>query len=266
MVDKPKITYEWVPVEKIFIESIYQRELNQNWVDKKAKEFDPRLLGVLVVSRRSNGVYAAFDGQHRCELVKIVGLKKIFCEVHHGLTVQEEAELFRLRNTTQRKVKALEIYHAEKAAGDEQSLEIESIVESIGCKIPRSGPGKLNKARNSIGAINTLKKIHARYGSNFLLLVLSLIKETWPKNGDAFRSSIIEGMAVFMHRHQTDPIFSRKRFAEKLHWVEIATIASRANARKETGGGNAAYHIADVLLEEYNKNLKTKMAKSSGGC
>ena len=58
----------------------YQRDVNMSRVRKYSKEFDWKLFGVPVVSVR-NGKFYAVDGQHRIELLKLLGIERVMCQL-----------------------------------------------------------------------------------------------------------------------------------------------------------------------------------------
>jgi hypothetical protein len=58
-----------------------------------AERFDPRLLGVLLVSKRSDTEFVVIDGRERWEALLRLGIPEAPCFVLRGLTEKREAEI-----------------------------------------------------------------------------------------------------------------------------------------------------------------------------
>ena len=74
----------------------YQRVINHKRVQDIVKKFNVHKLGTIKVSFR-DGKYHVYDGQHRLMILKIINNSKecmVPCEVHYGLTYEDEARLF----------------------------------------------------------------------------------------------------------------------------------------------------------------------------
>ena len=74
----------------------YQRDIDQKEVAYIVSNFDLHQFGVIKVSFR-DGKYYVYDGQHRITAFKIVNGNQdgfIRCEVHYGLTYEDEARYF----------------------------------------------------------------------------------------------------------------------------------------------------------------------------
>ena len=113
----------------------YQRPVLDRVVDKLVREWDPRLLTPLVVSYR-DGRYYLVDGQHRvCAMRKKNGGKDVtaLCRVYHGLTYEQEAELY---YKLDRAKGHLRLSHATKAlvesGADAEIIEIKRLLEGAG--------------------------------------------------------------------------------------------------------------------------------------
>ena len=84
----------YVEISKLNTNYSYQRNLNERRVNEIKKEFDPKLLGKITISRHSNGKLFVIDGNHRVAACKAVGAKYIDAEIIDGLSIEQEAELF----------------------------------------------------------------------------------------------------------------------------------------------------------------------------
>src|SRR5215208_1658183 len=97
----PDLPYaiEWVKVSDRLIDSNYQRSLNMSQVNRIRRDYKSHLDHPVVVSRRSNGVEAWVDGQHRGRVAEERNQEFVLALVFEGLTPQEEAELHLEMNT-----------------------------------------------------------------------------------------------------------------------------------------------------------------------
>ncbi len=80
----------WVPLGRMRVNPLAQRDLNQARVDKLVAEFDPEQLGTPVVNHRGECFYV-IDGQHRFEALKVwLGegwqSQQVQCEAYEGMS------------------------------------------------------------------------------------------------------------------------------------------------------------------------------------
>lgn len=72
----------------------WAKEPHPPLVNAIAKKFDPRLLGVLTVSKRSDTEFIVIDGRERWEALLRLGVPEAPCFVLRGLTEQREGEIY----------------------------------------------------------------------------------------------------------------------------------------------------------------------------
>lgn len=116
---------ELVRPDQITTDPRIQRPLDHNRVTAIVTSFKESALGLPLISRRADGTMVCLDGQTRIAVLrrKNLGAVPRQMQVHSGLTLPEEAELFRLHNdsknlTPQARFRAalIEGAPAEKAA------------------------------------------------------------------------------------------------------------------------------------------------------
>ena len=95
-----------------------QRTTDHAWLDKLESTWDPKKVGIIMISRRRNGECYIINGQHRV----VVSLRKdpaaiMDCEVFEGLSVEEEADLFLDYNTHQKPINVYDRYRIALKAG-----------------------------------------------------------------------------------------------------------------------------------------------------
>lgn len=135
-----------VHVDEVFADETYQRPLDKPRACKIAATWDRRLAGIVEVSDRGEGVkprYAVMDGQHRWAAAALLDIPPMLvANVHSGLTVADEADLFDRLNRERRRITTWDHWHARKGAGDAQVLNIERAVQKVGLEIssvPKDG-------------------------------------------------------------------------------------------------------------------------------
>src|SRR5512145_213860 len=124
---------------RLRVDPTIQRGLNRNRVNREVERFNPDGLGVLTVSDRGKNDLVIIDGQHRTEIVIASEGERYLlqCEVFTGLTHQEEAALFLVRNNMV-VPKAMEQFHVRITKNDPVAVYLKAIVERHGWKL---GPG-----------------------------------------------------------------------------------------------------------------------------
>jgi hypothetical protein len=192
--------YKRVPLDVLEIDDRYQRPLNKGRVAKMVKEFDERRFGVLEVSQR-NGHASVFDGQHRLEVARALGMKDVPCLVHGNLTPEEEAELFVALQRERRGVSQIDRFRARVFMSESTAVAINEIVTEAKFRIRRDGAdaGHLY----SIQAITSLEHVYERGN---LPETLALLRELWGGDTKSTDGGLIEGLSILLegYGHRLD--------------------------------------------------------------
>src|SRR5690349_10802536 len=134
--------FEKISPKNVQLDSRYQRDLDEKRANGMASAIVDDLLGVPVLSRRKSGTVIAIDGQHRITSLQKAGRNEpILCQVHEGLSLQEEADLFLKLNGQRVAVGKYDKFKASIVAKDPQALSIEKIVSDAGLRITRGPSG-----------------------------------------------------------------------------------------------------------------------------
>jgi hypothetical protein len=232
----------WVPLNKMRINPLAQRELKPARVDKLASEMDIEQLGYPTVSLRSDWYYV-IDGQHRIEAYKKwLGDgnwedQQIQCSTYDGLTEEEEAEIFLKQNDTL-SVAAFEKFRIAVKSGRPEETDIDRIVRAAGLRISRAQGG-------SISAVSTLRKVYRR-GPAVLSKTLRIV---FPAFGDAgLEAPIIEGIGLVCHRYngEVDEVTAVIKLT-KIHRGAIGLRDAAENIRLKTGNPRAHCYAAAAI-------------------
>ena len=226
----------------------YQRPVLDRAVDKLVREWDPRLLTPLVVSYR-DGRYNLVDGQHRvCAMRKKNGGKDVtaLCRVYHGLTYEQEAELYYMLDQTRGK---LRLGHATKAlvesGANAEIIDVKQRIEDAGftwaLDRPTGEPFEIAATRAVINAYRLL-------GGAAFSRMLGLIAGAWHGTPSSLKGSIFSGMALFVKTYETELV--DQTFIKRLSAVDPDEIIRRGKVDFSTN--KAALRFARVILSKYN--------------
>ena len=243
-----------IPLNMIQTE-IYQRVLNMKNVNKIVKEFNPAKLGVLVVSKRSDGTYAVLDGQHRLTALRRLGYTVTNCIVLEGMSLQEEADYFRRQNENKQNLRIADTFKASLFAEDGESLEIKRLMDKHGFRFGKSG------SPMCICAIGALQTIIRTYNVQTLENVLRSIAGTWAADSTILRREMLAGLAEFWYRFADKVPHARfeQRMANRAPAAMYQELTMRTKGR--TGptlafNKNNRFACCGVLVDNYNHKLR----------
>jgi hypothetical protein len=246
--------YESLPINSLFIDPTYQRDINHGKIKEWGKNFDDSLIGAIEVAERSNGTYAILDGQHRWHLLKSKNYKTVPCLVHSEMTVQEEALKFKELNANINRLSELEKFWAMIGACNSKHLEIMNLISKNGLSVARRSGSKSSQCYQ-IAAIGKIMMIEKTYGNHILDNTLSFVTNVWPGNGYSLKGLILEGVAIFLYRHLRNVKFNLKNAQKKFSILNTEIVLAKARDKSKLYGSGVQYNIADLLAEAYNKGL-----------
>lgn len=112
-----------VPVTLFAICDEYQRPVDAKHVDTLAKDFNKTYANCIVASYRE-GKFYIIDGQHRYHAALIKGIKSLACIIVTGLTVKDEAKMFKELNINHKKPDPYKLFKANICNGDMSDPEV----------------------------------------------------------------------------------------------------------------------------------------------
>lgn len=244
----------WVPLNKIKINPVAQRELKQYRVDHLVASLDLDQIGNPVVNER-DGWFYCIDGQHRIEALRQFGFvdETIQCWTHVGLTEAEEAERFDLLNDTLA-VDSLAKFRVRVTAGREREVDIDRIVRLNGMCVSR------DEIPGAIGAVKTLERIYDRSGANTLARTITLAHKSYGDPG--LSAAVLDGLGLLCQRYNGD--LNDDQAVAKLGKVAGGVnglLGQAENLRRKTG--NAKGHcVAAAAVEIINRGKGGKKLPS----
>lgn len=237
----------WIPLDKVRINPLAQRDLNQSRVDKLVAEFDPEQLGAPTVNIRG-GHYYVIDGQHRIEALKTwLGddweKQQAQCFCYDGMSETEEAETFLKLNDTLG-VNAYAKFRVAVQAGRADESEINRIVQQCGLRVSQ------DKSNGSVSAVGTLVRIFRRSDPQTLARALLIIRDAY---GDAgLEATVIDGLSLVCQRYngQLDDSTLVTRLS-KAH-AGVAGLLNKAEVLRQQTGNPKGHCVAAAAVEIHN--------------
>lgn len=252
---------EWLDVSTLKVDPEYQRELSAPWVRRIAREFDPDVLGVLVVSRRENGDVYVVDGQHRVAAIMEMGWhdQRVPCNVYEGLSLSDEAKIFWKPQTSRKYLSPGPRFRARLMAGEPTALRIREIVEENGFSVAVNEGGA--GPEGSISAVAALEHVHL-HGEGKLDEVMGLIRDGYLDSGERIGLQIISGLGTFCTKYRGH--YDRDRLVKILRENTQAGIAALGKDIARVTGAQRRHGYGMAILKLYNMRLQHNRLPSWG--
>lgn len=242
------VTIRLIPLGDLSVDHRYQVPISKHRVAEIKREFDPLYMPPLTVSLRHDGKMPILDGQHRREALVELGFESATCEVLEGLTYEQEAQIFAVRNQKRRKPKALQIFNAFVEADIHPFAGISRTADGYGYSIPRS-------ATSDPKCICCPDALLTVYSWGNLQKTLSVLKGSWYGERDSTRGDVILGIAAFLKnwREVEPPELIRKLTVEHLSGTGLASLfTSASNTQKISRDKRLWAHFLHELWASYN--------------
>lgn len=218
------------------------KRIRQNW--------EPKATGRITVSKRPDGRLVVIDGMHRVEAAPPDFVFR--CDVHEGLTFEEECDLFRKLNTT-RVRSAFDDFDKGVKAGDPECIEIAGVVAGRGLKIgPVPSDGR-------VAAVASLRNVYKSVGADGLDRTLGIVTEAWGPRADALDGKIIQGIGqlVASQNGALDDAALVKKLSK--YAGGPTGLLGAAKGLKAMRPGTLPGHVASITLDLYNHGRRKKL-------
>lgn len=253
MAHKPEVAQ--VPLNLLIIDPAVQRPLDKKKADKIAAELNLDAIGLICVSRRDSGAYSVIDGQHRAEALRTAGFvtDSVECEIFHGLTLADEAAMFRLRNN-RTAVQKVDLFRVRVIEGDAVAVAINDMLARHGWQVG------LSSKDGWIGAIEALESVWlADPNGNPPAAERAIvsISAAWGHGAAGVDRSIVAGLGALYVRYGADA--NSGDIVERLAKMPGGPkhLIGRARGLRDFIGGRMSSAVAEIVVEEYNRRRKT---------
>ena len=255
--EKPDPYIAALPVDQLFADHTYQRELDEHRVQKMAANYRIALVGIVEVSQRAEDSYAILDGQHRWATVRDVHFldprtQHLACRVHTGLTIAEEAALYHQLNTTRRQLTGWDRWLARRGAGDPLVAQIEELAARHGYTVGmREAPGVLRapKAAENVVTLGAIALLDE---------VLGVVRAAYGDDQSGLDAAILYGLGHVLHAYTRDEL-DVARLVEVLAGIVPRQLTARAAAVREIHKGTNDRLTAHVIVDRYNASKGPKL-------
>jgi hypothetical protein len=250
-----KTTIQQIPIDQIYLGK-YQKRLSKKRVADIVAKFNPNRMRPIEVSLR-DGKYWCWDGQHRLAAYKQMGFDTIQCQVHHGLTYEDEARLFAEQQDNVGSITTAHKFNALKEAGDPQTLRIIKKCSEYGFTVHPTKPGGKN-----IRSIKTLQNIEKSLGINRLGDIVWIMRSAWDHSPESTHEDIIGGLAMFMKRYlypeDTSKEYELNNAIINRLYDCLSTVEAKKLLQESTKfyGYSGNKRVALAMVELYNKRLR----------
>lgn len=227
-----------------------QRGLKKARVAKMAADFRPEALGVLTTSARSDGMIHIIDGQHRYETAKTVDYTgKIPTKEYVGLTLDQEAALFRLLNATE-KVGPIDQFLVACVEGRPESVALARYLAENGWSVASTS------RRGGLSAIRSLERVYS-ISPVAAARTIAVLTTAYGHEPDAVQGSMLEGLGRMLAKYGDDVDLNdlSKRLAASPGGVNA--LLGHARGLKISRTGNLSAQVAHCIVDIYNKSRRT---------
>lgn len=163
--------YENLKVRKLKIDSQVQGSLQVKRVNNIVQNFDAKFVGTIVVSKRESGEYFVMDGFHRSTALKRLNIEDAFCEIHEGLTLEDEAQYYLAYNKHRKNPRAVDDYKVSITAGVPEVIAVDSILKELEIEVSES----------EFRSPKALLDMHKNYGLEIAKNSIELYADAWGK-------------------------------------------------------------------------------------
>ena len=247
--------YDYMFIEPKYLRAdpSYQRVIDHARVDKIVKNFNANLFNEPKVSKRNDGFYYIFDGDHSvaAHMMKFGKDAPIKCKVFYGLTPEQEMKLFVQQNGISKIPTRIEKLRALNNYNDPEVTDMVESAKIAGITIDFTSEPAVNK----IAAVDTAFSIYKAIGRSNFINLLCVIKNIWFGDAESYKGVILKGFA-YLYKHCAEQMtnISNKDLTNALRGWPISKIIERANTLQ----GSADRRYAIAIVERYNRNKRSK--------
>ncbi|MCX5559955.1 ParB/RepB/Spo0J family partition protein [Streptomyces sp. NBC_00038] len=262
---KPQYAYELpahkvdygkeVAVSDLKIDPQAQRTLNEGRAQRIADNIVPEAIGLIMVSQRDDGEKYIVDGQHRHRACQLAGIPTVKTEIHHGLTLDQEAILFLIKNRESHKPRPIDEYHVGLTGGVPLFVHTDRVLKKHGLILGST-------STNGVGAVSGVLRITERFGAPVLDRTLWVAEAAFDRSPETWDGMILGGIGQFLGRWgdiAEDKELARKMLAmgTAVKWrAEILSRSSRGGFNN-SGTGSRVTTAYRLVIQAWNAGRRS---------
>lgn len=223
-----------IDINKINIDTEYQRTLDEKRVAKVSAAFSEGAIKAISLSRRSDGTLWAYDGQHSLEIMRSMGFTKVPAVIVHG-SQKQEAEWFSLMNGTGvRKATQRDSQKAGVVAENIDAIRLQNLLDSFGILMAKGGAR--SGMTSAIGSIKGWIKVDEPR----LRRAMDMIDRIWCREDHAWTQIVIRGAWDVAGTAKLSAV-EAGLVKHKVTPRRVLDVAGAMQAATGTGGGGSGY-------------------------
>lgn len=239
-------------VGDLWVDPAVQRSLKKQRVNNMANNFSPDALGVITTSWRAANRIHIIDGQHRYRAAEAAGYTGIIQTLEYkGLSIPEEAALFRELNTTE-KVSRIDQFLVRCVEQDPDAVRLAKFIAAHGLSVATGATS------GRISAIASLERVYA-LSPTAADATLAVLTTAFGATPAAMQGSLIEGLGRMLARYQGEYDIDLTDLAQRMSKVPGGANGLVGNARGQafTRTGNLSTQVARVITSLYNQRRRS---------
>ena len=208
-----------VPVSLMRLDKSYQRETNNENIQKLIRDWDNDRCDFLLVSFRDDKFYVV-DGQHRYTAANYKGIEELPCIIFTNLTREQEARLFARQNENVKKLTIYDVFKANIANGDTSipeikiDMEINRICEKHGIKVKVTN--RYTHKEKTLRSLSATRRIIKTYGVECAEWIFDTVDNTNWKTCMEVTSSQIQNMLKNFYAENKDNLSYWQKAVERV--------------------------------------------------
>ncbi len=228
----PSIRFEEVAAGLVKFDQAFNRILIMSWVTFLSTNWNPSSLGVIHVSRRSDGSLVGLDGQHRVNATILARGSSYMMNalVYEGLTPQEEAKMVLILND-QKTFSQYAKYNASITSGEEWAIAIKQVFAQYGMTPPRA-----------------IKACKDAWSKGVLEPTISVLHTACGVRSEAYSNAMLKGTARFFERYAEEEV-DQAQLVKVLGTTDPQTLELASLRHADTKYAGVAWELSD----RYNK-------------
>ena len=208
-----------VPVVLMRLDKSYQRETNNENIQRLIRDWDDNRCDFLLVSFRDDKFYVV-DGQHRYTAAKFKGVEDLPCVILTGLTKEKEARIYSRQNENVKKLTIYDVFKANLVNGDDSipevkiDMEINKICKKYGIEV--SATNRYTKKKKVLRSLSATRAIIKTYGVECIKWMFDTVDRTNWKTCSDVTSWQIQNMLKTLYAENKENLTYWQKAVEKV--------------------------------------------------